>query len=137
MNSVFMDTFAVVALVNRLDPWHSIVSQYIMSLRNTKIITTEWVLLESANSLSKPSVRNAFVGFQDTFRKSPIVDIENYDRNIFESGFNLFSTRPDKDWSLTDCISFAVMADRGIADALTADHHYTQAGFNAVFTNKN
>lgn len=39
--------------------------------------------------------------------------------------------RPDKDWSLTDCISFLVMKDFGLTDAFTADHHFEQAGFTA------
>lgn len=45
----------------------------------------------------------------------------------------LFASRADKAWSLTDCISFRVMAERGLSDALTADHHFEQAGFREVF----
>jgi len=63
------------------------------------------------------------------------ITIVAYDIQVYASGIYLFSTRPDKAWSLTDCISFAVMADRRITDALTADHHFTQAGFRAVFAN--
>jgi hypothetical protein len=37
--------------------------------------------------------------------------------------------RPDKEWSLTDCISFVAMNERNITDALTSDHHFEQAGF--------
>jgi len=52
---------------------------------------------------------------------------------VYQAGFDLFATRPDKDWHLTDCISFAVMTERGLSEALTADHHFEQAGFQAVF----
>ena len=45
---------------------------------------------------------------------------------------HLFAERPDKDWSLTDCISFVVMQEQGICEALTADHHFEQAGFVAL-----
>jgi uncharacterized protein len=48
------------------------------------------------------------------------------------SPLDLYRDRPDKAWSLTDCISFVVMADKGIRDALTADHHFEQAGFVAL-----
>ena len=44
----------------------------------------------------------------------------------------LFEARADKEWSLTDCISFVVMTEQRIADALTTDHHFIQAGFNAL-----
>jgi predicted nucleic acid-binding protein len=43
--------------------------------------------------------------------------------------FQLFSDRADKEWGLTDCVSFVVMADRGTREALTADEHFQQAGF--------
>jgi uncharacterized protein len=47
----------------------------------------------------------------------------------FEQGVTLYTARADKNWSLTDCISFAVMEARGIREALTGDHHFVQAGF--------
>ena len=44
----------------------------------------------------------------------------------------LYLDRPDKEWSLTDCISFTVMNDEGLAESLTGDHHFEQAGFSAL-----
>jgi hypothetical protein len=46
----------------------------------------------------------------------------------------LFTSRADKDWSLTDCLSFIVMGRRNIRQALTADNHFEQAGFHAVLS---
>jgi predicted nucleic acid-binding protein len=51
---------------------------------------------------------------------------------LFERGLSLYSRRPDKDWSLTDCISFVVMEEHGLRDVLTADHHFQQAGFTIL-----
>lgn len=45
----------------------------------------------------------------------------------------LYDARPDKSWSLTDCISFVVMAERDLTEPLTGDHHFDQAGFTALF----
>jgi hypothetical protein len=53
-------------------------------------------------------------------------------RELFDSGWALYQDRPDKDWSLTDCISFVAMRERGIIEALTGDHHFEQAGFRAL-----
>lgn len=58
--------------------------------------------------------------------------IVSVDAELFESGLARYESRPDKDWSLTDCISFVVMERHGVADALTGDHHFTQAGFRAL-----
>ena len=53
-------------------------------------------------------------------------------RELFDAGRALFASRMDKDWSLTDCVSFAAMHQMGLADALTADHHFEQAGFTVL-----
>ncbi len=54
----------------------------------------------------------------------------------FGRGLELFVRRPDKEWSFTDCVSFDVMKDREITDALTADHHFEQAGFTLLLKKK-
>ena len=51
---------------------------------------------------------------------------------LFEQGVEFYHRRPDKAWPLTDCISFVVMTDLGIREALTGDHHFEQAGFRAL-----
>ncbi len=53
--------------------------------------------------------------------------------DLFRRGLKLYVERPDQTWSLTDCISFVVMEEHRIRDALTRDHHFEQAGFRAVF----
>jgi len=60
------------------------------------------------------------------------VEILANDEELFDKSFALFSNRDDKQWSLTDCMSFVVMENRGIRDALTPDDHFNQAGFNAL-----
>jgi len=65
-------------------------------------------------------------------QKDPEVTIVPASADLWQRGVALFASRPDKDWSLTDCISFVVMQERGIADGLTADHHFEQAGFVAL-----
>jgi hypothetical protein len=52
--------------------------------------------------------------------------------DTWDKGVELYDSRVDKRWSLTDCISFVVMKDEGISDALTGDHRFVQAGFNAL-----
>jgi predicted nucleic acid-binding protein len=76
--------------------------------------------------------REAFLRFYDALREEPDVMIFEADKQLFEVGLTLFRNRPDKEWSLTDCISFAVMEREGLTEALTGDHHFEQAGFKAL-----
>ena len=87
------------------------------------------MLTELADALASPSQRSQFIGLVELIRcdKKWIVIESTHD--FFEQGVELFTNRPDKSWSLTDCISFVVMEEHGVREALTADHHFEQAGF--------
>jgi len=65
-------------------------------------------------------------------QSSPDVRIVSSSDDWFERGVELYRQRPDKEWSLTDCISFAVMREMKISEALTGDHHFEQAGVKAL-----
>jgi uncharacterized protein len=97
------------------------------------LLTTEWVLMELADALSAPPARSTAVVFLQAVRADPHFEVIGYDPAVYRAGFALFAARPDKAWSLTDCISFAVLTERGLSQALTADHHFDQAGFQAAF----
>jgi predicted nucleic acid-binding protein len=130
--TVFADTFALIAWLNPRDNAHYVVVAYLNGFTG-RLVTTEWVLMELADALSAPEARATAVAFLQAVRADPLFDIVGYDPIAYQAGFDLFATRPDKAWSLTDCISFGVMTERGLTDALTADHHFEQAGFRAVF----
>jgi predicted nucleic acid-binding protein len=130
--TVFADTFALIAWLNDHDDAHAVLTAYLDGYTG-KLLTTEWVLMELADAMSAPTTRSMVVVFLNTLREDPLVEIVGYDRAVYAAGFDLFASRPDKAWSLTDCISFAVMTQRQLTDALTADHHFEQAGFRAVF----
>lgn len=68
----------------------------------------------------------------EDFLTSDEVEIVNVDDALFQSAFELYKTHKDKSWGMTDCISFVVMRERGIIDALTNDKDFHQAGFNAL-----
>ncbi len=60
------------------------------------------------------------------------VEIVALSSGIWNRGWKMFTERFDKSWSLTDCISFEVMPDREVTEALAADSHFRQAGFHAL-----
>jgi predicted nucleic acid-binding protein len=81
--------------------------------------------------VSQPTSRNS-VPLSSLSRPTPKGKITPADPKLFDEGVKLFESRSDKEWSLTDCISFVVMQREGIAEALTGDHHFEQAGFVAL-----
>ena len=89
--------------------------------------------MELADAMSAPEARATVVAFLRAVRADPLFDVVGYVPTAYQAGFDLFAGRGDKGWSLTDCISFTVMAEHGLSEALTADHHFEQAGFRAVF----
>ena len=100
--------------------------------RPTSLYTTAWIVTELANFLSRPGDRPRFLRTLAALRADPRVVIVPPSPEMFEKGLDYFARRHDKAWSLTDCISFLVMTEHGITDALTADHHFEQAGFKAL-----
>lgn len=100
-----------------------------------RLITTTWVLMEVANAMSAPLDRQIFVEFMRCFSRAAKARILPANEDWFAHGFDLYRRRPDKAWSLTDCISFLVMWELGIDEALTADHHFAQAGFRVLLQN--
>jgi len=97
-----------------------------------KLVTTEWILTELADGLAASKHRNVFLQTRQELQADEDAAIVGFDFQVYEEGIRLYSTRPDKEWSLTDCISFIVMKQEKVAEALTGDHHFEQAGFVAL-----
>lgn len=132
MKRVFADTFYFVALVNRLDAYHERATEFARTYRGT-FVTTRWILAEMANAMSKHSLRAGTSTMLRRIENDPNFLIIEQSDLLFERGRTLYLERPDKEWSLTDCVSFLVMEDNGLREALTNDHHFAQAGYVAVF----
>jgi predicted nucleic acid-binding protein len=136
MAPVFADTSFYVALNSRRDSLHSLAVECIRQLR-VSVITTEFVLLELANFFRRPGDREKFVDFELSLRADAFTEIIPSASELYVKGRELFASRPDKEWSLTDCVSFQIMTHRGMTDALTADEHFEQAGFRALLRSEN
>nr|BAL57936.1 PilT domain-containing protein [uncultured Acetothermia bacterium]BAL58550.1 PilT domain-containing protein [Candidatus Acetothermum autotrophicum] len=131
MTKVFVDTAGWLALVNKDDQFHNKAQAIRDQLLSSPVsfITTEWVLLEVANGLSKRRFRKAAVRLLEAIYRSPNIRVVRIDPYLWDKAWNLFKKSRDKDWSLTDCMSFVVMRDEGIRQAFTTDRHFEQAGF--------
>lgn len=130
MSAVFADTSFYLALLRTDNPAHD--RAVAASRVNRTLITTEFVLLELGNACARAEDHVDFVALVAAMRASRRLRIVPLDSHLFDRGLERMASRSDKDWSLTDCISFVVMEDCGIREALTADRHFEQAGFTAL-----
>jgi len=132
MSVVFADAFYFVARLNRRDQHHERVLAFSQTFR-ARLLTTDWVLMEVADALAKSESRPRVRDFILHLRQSAAGEIVPASREILDRALDLYHQHRDKEWTLTDCVSFVVMRDRGIAAALTEDRHFEQAGFTALF----
>lgn len=131
---VFLDTAYAIALSSPNDQFHAraIALAEQLEALGIRLVTTRAVLLEIGNALSKQRYRQAAVQLLDSLEADPKVDIVPVSEQLYVRALQLYRARPDKEWGLTDCVSFLVMQDRGLTEALTTDEHFQQAGFRAL-----
>jgi predicted nucleic acid-binding protein len=120
-----------VALFSPADRFHAEAVRLAQILKHRPVVT-EFVLLEFGNIASSGKGRQFFVDLLRRLKGDPKTILIPASPALFAQGCELFASRPDKNWSLTDCTSFVVMKEHGLTDALTTDRHFAQAGFNAL-----
>jgi hypothetical protein len=130
MMPVFADTSYFIALTNVTDLAHDLADEY--SRLVDQIVTTEWVLLEFADGLADSPRRQYLAAIRTMIFGTVGSVVVPLDMEIHRRAIELYVARPDKEWSLTACVSFVVMADRKLTDALSTDRHFEQAGFKAL-----
>jgi predicted nucleic acid-binding protein len=131
MNTTFVDASFLFAYVLTDDVHHERARAWEHCVPG-RLLTTEYVLIELADGLAAPAVRDLAVDTLDAIRSRPGIAIISASTALMEEGLTLYRQHKDKRWSLTDCISFSVMRREGIRDALTTDHDFEQAGFRAL-----
>lgn len=129
--SIFVDTAYIVGLLRKRDSLHARALAAKQRYRSATI-TTEYVLIETLNSLSSQALRGRALDAVEAMRRDPGTLIIPASPDLLDAGMAMFRARPDKSWGLTDCISFVVMEREGLTEALTDDHHFEQAGFTAL-----
>jgi uncharacterized protein len=130
----FADTSFWIALSSRRDQYHAQAIGWHAAVMRTgsKIVTTDAVLWEWLNALADASTR---VIAAEGYRRAHAdgrVEVVPFEPELNDAAVELYRSRADKDWSLTDCLSFVVMDQRRLHEALTTDHHFQQAGMKAL-----
>lgn len=131
-SKVFLDTAYTIALTTPKDHFHHQAARLMREIQvsRPRLVTTRAILLEIGNWFS--TQRTIAVKLLESLEKDPNLEIVEITPELYEKAFNLYRGRPEKEWGLTDCISFVVMTDQKITEALTSDEHFQQAGFVAL-----
>jgi len=130
----FADTSFWIALSRGRDQYHPRAvawNQFVIRTRSI-IVTTEAVLWEWLNALSDAATRGVAAEAYHRAHADARIEVVPFQAELIDSAVQLYRTRPDKDWSLTDCLSFVVMERRQMTEALTTDHHFGQAGLKVM-----
>ena len=130
MSRAFADTSFYIASANPRDALYE-ATLNATDMCDGQFVTTEYVLVELGNYFCS-SNRALFLELVEIMESDPDTDIVSASSALRREGIHLYGSRPDKTWSLTDCISFVVMRQQGLTHALTSDHHFAQAGFRIL-----
>ena len=131
-----LDTTFVQALLNKRDQYHAQAKALLPRVRvAAEVWITEAVLVKIGNALSDFN-RPAAANFIEQCYKTVNMRVVSIDTPLLMRALRLYRERPDKDWGITDCLSFVVMREQGLQEAMTADDHFRQAGYRALVLEK-
>lgn len=136
---VLLDTSYVLALENRDDPFHECAKSLARNLaQENAVLMLHWgILLEIGDGYARVERREKGCGLLDKFQQEEGFQIVPLTDDLLKDAVALYCDRRDKNWGLTDCISFVLMRQEGFSEALTADAHFRQAGFKALLLDAN
>jgi len=139
MRTVFADTAYWIAMASPHDQCREAAKRATEALGNARILTTDEVLSEFLTVLRSggPNVRREAVRMVRAIIGNPNVKVVPQTRDSFLTGLELYEQRPDKEYSLIDCVSMNVMRAEEITDVLTNDHHFEQEGFRILMRRRN
>jgi uncharacterized protein len=135
MTAVFADTFYWIALADFSDSAHQRALTITAERAASAIITTDEVLSEYLTffATAPEALRRQVAASVQRILGNPVIRVIPQSRTSFLTGLNLYTQRPDKGYSLPDCISMQTMRKEGLTDVLTNDRHFEQEGFHALF----
>lgn len=132
--SYFLDSGYLIALGVKNEQRHRVATRHWNRVLDAerRLITTTFVLDETVTYVNRRGTHSAAVEMGLLILNSPVSELIHVDFALLMKGWSYFVRHQDKRYSLTDCISFVVMKDRGVRQALTFDQHFSQAGFECL-----
>ncbi|CAN5298296.1 PIN domain-containing protein [soil metagenome] len=134
MSRYFVDSAYFIALVNPNDQLHQRTVNLVEALSGARFVATEEVLTEFLNFYSESGdyMRSKASELTRSVLLDPFIEIISPIDSTFLNALELYQSRPDKGYSLTDCISMNVCKELEIREVLTSDKHFQQEGFEIL-----
>ncbi len=128
---LFVDTSAWYPLAVRSHPDHGSLASVLVDRirRGVRVVTTNLVIGETHALLLRRAGREPALRFAATVRQAPNLVLWSTPELEDHAITDWLERYSDQDFSFTDAVSFAVMRERDIGEALTLDHHFAAAGF--------
>jgi uncharacterized protein len=132
-NPLFLDTGFLIALNAADDQYHKRAVDYWRLIgRTSLLLTTTYIVDEVVTFFNSRGRHEKAVAIGNLLITSGWVELLHVDEDLFRAGWEYLKKHADKQYSLTDCISFVVMNRMSLQEALTFDAHFEQAGFRRV-----
>lgn len=131
---LFIDTSGFFALLTQRDSQHQAARRVLRkaAIEKRRLLTTDYVLDETATLLKARGEGRLAGDLFDRVFQSTACRVMWTDEDRFSQVRAFFLKHSDQSWSFTDCVSFCVMKELRLTDALTSDRHFEQAGFVAL-----
>jgi predicted nucleic acid-binding protein len=125
---MLVDTSGLFCFHHKGEPQHAEAVRHFQSasIRLThSYVLAEFVALTQARGLPRPPV----LAFVSDLQDNTAVQVIYVAESLHRAALQFLRQRLDKSWSLCDAVSFLLMQQHGLREALTTDHHFEQAGF--------
>ncbi|EQD56706.1 protein containing PilT protein [mine drainage metagenome] len=132
---IFIDSGAWIALLDQRDGFHRRARAFQGELArgvHGRLVTTDYVLDEAVTYLRQRGPGHLVREFRGILTASESVQVVWTTPDRFWTAWDTLLSRPDKRWSLTDCLSFVTMQALGIRLAFGFDSDFRQAGFELL-----
>jgi predicted nucleic acid-binding protein len=128
---MLLDTSGLLCLLHRQEPFHEqACSEY--KRANSRVthsfVLAEFVALANARGMPQPAV----LAFLRDLLADPEIHKVWVNEFMTSQAIALLTARQDRGYSLCDAVSFIVMRERNVEDALTTDHHFDEEGFQRL-----